>query len=187
MALLQNPTLNKGTAFSAAERDALGLRGLLPPRITTPEQQVQRVLENFGRKADPLEKYINLAALHDRNETLFFRVIVEHPDEMMGNNSYIFPGVGLGAIVARARHVTDEMFMAAVTALGEQVSDADLAQGSLYPPLARVREVSAYIAAAVARVAFERGLAGVPRPADLLGFVRARMYEPVYCDYAAAG
>ena len=101
-----------------------------------------------------------------------------------GNNSYIFPGVGLGAIVTRARHVTDEMFMAAVLALCEQVSEADLAQGSLYPPLARVRDVSAHIAAAVARVAFERGLAQVPRPDDLLTFVRERMYEPIYTDYA---
>lgn len=101
-----------------------------------------------------------------------------------GNNSYIFPGVGLGAIVARARHVTDEMFMAAVQALCEQVGDDDLAQGSLYPPLARVREVSAHIAAAVARVAFDRGLAQVPRPDDLLAFVRAQMYTPVYTDYA---
>ncbi len=85
-----------------------------------------------------------------------------------GNNSYIFPGVGLGAIATRARHVTDEMFMAAVHALCAQVTPEDLAQGSLYPPLARVREVSAHIAAAVAQVAFDRGLAGMPRPPDLL-------------------
>jgi malate dehydrogenase (oxaloacetate-decarboxylating)(NADP+) len=536
MALLHDPTLNKGTAFSDAERDALGLRGLLPPHICTPAQQVQRVLENFRRKSTPLEKYINLAALHDRNETLFFRIVVDHPDEMMpiiytptvglacqqfghifqrprglfvsiddrgrveqllrnwperevdmivvtdgerilglgdqgangmgipvgklalytacagvdpkrclpvvldvgtnnralledplyiglarerergpaydalvdefiaatqkvfpgvvvqfedfanhnafrllakwrnrictfnddiqgtaavalagvlsalrvtggrlagqtllfmgageaatgiadlaaaamvteglgeaearrrcwlfdskglvtagrgelaehkkpyahehapvtrfvdavrglrptaiigvaatagtfdeevvramsainerpivfalsnptsksectaeqayrwsegralfasgspfdpvtldgrsfvprqGNNSYIFPGVGMGAIVARARHVTDEMFMAAVRALCDNVTEQDLAQGSLYPPLSGVREVSAHIAAAVAGVAFDRGLATVPRPADLLAEVRTRMYEPVYADYAA--
>ena len=534
MALLHDPTLNKGTAFSAAERDALGLRGLLPPHINSPEQQAQRVLENFRRKPTPLEKYINLAALHDRNETLFFRIVVDHPDEMMpiiytptvglacqqfghifqrprglfvsiddrgrveqllrnwpqrevdmivvtdgerilglgdqgangmgipvgklalytacagvdpkrclpvvldvgtnnralledplyiglprarvqgpeydalvdefiaatqkvfpgvvvqfedfanhnafrllakwrdrictfnddiqgtaavalagvlsalrvtgrplaeqtllfmgageaatgiadlavaamvaggmeeraarrrcwlfdskglvtagrgelahhkkpyahehapvaafvdavralrptaiigvaatagtfteavvremaainqrpivfalsnptsksectaeqayrwsdgralfasgspfdpvtldgrtfvprqGNNSYIFPGVGMGAIVARARHVTDEMFMAAVRALCDSVTEQDLAQGSLYPPLASVREVSARIAAGVAAVAFDRGLAAVPRPADLLAHVRERMYEPVYADY----
>jgi malate dehydrogenase (oxaloacetate-decarboxylating)(NADP+) len=104
-----------------------------------------------------------------------------------GNNSYIFPGVGLGAITTRARHVTDEMFMAAVHALCAQVTPEDLAQGSLYPPLARVREVSAHIAAAVAQVAFDRGLAGVPRPPDLLAFVRAQMYEPSYVDYTQGG
>jgi malate dehydrogenase (oxaloacetate-decarboxylating)(NADP+) len=102
-----------------------------------------------------------------------------------GNNSYIFPGVGLGVVATRARHVTDEMFMAAAHALCEQVSADDLAQGSLFPPLAQVREVSAHIGAAVARVAFDRGLAGVPRPAELLGWVRAQMYEPEYANYLA--
>jgi malate dehydrogenase (oxaloacetate-decarboxylating)(NADP+) len=100
-----------------------------------------------------------------------------------GNNSYIFPGVGLGAIASRARHVTDEMFMAAVRALCAQVTPEDLAQGSLFPPLAQVREVSAHIAAAVAQVVFDQGLAGVPRPADLLTHVRQQMYEPTYADY----
>ena len=82
MALLHDPILNKGTAFSEAERDALLLRGLLPPRVFTQEQQVERVLENFRSKATDLDKYINLAALHDRNEALFFRILIDHPDEM---------------------------------------------------------------------------------------------------------
>ena len=104
-----------------------------------------------------------------------------------GNNSYIFPGVGLGAIAARARRITDEMFMAAVHALCAQVTPEDLAQGSLYPPLARVREVSAHIAAAVARVVFDAGLAVMERPADLLAHVRSQMYEPRYVDYTRPG
>ena len=66
MALLQDPMTNKGTAFSEAERDALGLRGLLPPRIFTQDEQVARVLENFRSKTTDLEKYINLAALHGK-------------------------------------------------------------------------------------------------------------------------
>ena len=102
-----------------------------------------------------------------------------------GNNSYIFPGVGLGAIVSGTRRVTDEMFMAAAHALARDVTEADLAQGSLYPPLANVREVSAHIAAAVARVAYEQKLATVPQPADLLASVKAEMYEPRYRSYAA--
>jgi malate dehydrogenase (oxaloacetate-decarboxylating)(NADP+) len=96
------------------------------------------------------------------------------------NNSYVFPGVGLGAIACGARRVTDEMFLAAARTLAAQVSDADLAQGSLYPPLARVREVSARIAAAVAEVAYARGLATRPRPADVLEDVRRQMYRPEY-------
>ena len=101
------------------------------------------------------------------------------------NNSYIFPGVGLGVIVSRATRVTDEMFMAAAQSLAHDVTDTDLAQGSLYPPLADIRAVSAHIGAAVARVAYERKLAGGPAPADLLAFVKSRMYEPRYRDYAA--
>jgi malate dehydrogenase (oxaloacetate-decarboxylating)(NADP+) len=82
-ALLRDPTLNKGTAFSLRERDALGLRGLLPPHVITQEDQVNRVLENFRRLESDLSRYILLEALHDRNEALFFRVITENPDEMM--------------------------------------------------------------------------------------------------------
>ena len=83
IALLQDPARNKGTAFSESERDALHLRGLLPPHVSSQEQQSGRVLENFRRKSSDLEKYINLRALHDRNETLFFRLLMDHPDEMM--------------------------------------------------------------------------------------------------------
>ena len=76
-----------------------------------------------------------------------------------GNNSYIFPGVGLGATASGARLVTDEMFMVAAHALAHLVSQDDLEQGSLYPALPRIREVSAHIAEAVADVAYNRGLA----------------------------
>ena len=71
-----------------------------------------------------------------------------------GNNSYIFPGVGLGAIASGRELVTDEMFMAAAHALAQMVSEADLEQGSLYPALPRIREVSAQSRAAVAAVAY---------------------------------
>jgi malate dehydrogenase (oxaloacetate-decarboxylating)(NADP+) len=101
-----------------------------------------------------------------------------------GNNSYIFPGVGLGAIAVRAQRITDAMFLAAARTLALQVSPQDLAQGSLYPPLASVREVSAHIAAAVAEVALGQGHAGMARPPDLLAHVRACMYEPRYPSYA---
>ena len=102
-----------------------------------------------------------------------------------GNNSYIFPGVGLGVIASGSNRVTDEMFMAAAHALAEQVTADDLQQGSLYPPLTNIRDVSAHIAAAVAAVAYHRRLARGPEPADLLGFIKSRMYEPHYTDYVA--
>ena len=83
LSLLHDPTLNKGTAFSEQERDQLGLTGLLPPHVCSQDEQMARVLGNFRRLPTPLEKYIHLTSLHDRNETLFFRVVTEHPDEMM--------------------------------------------------------------------------------------------------------
>ena len=82
------------------------------------------------------------------------------------NNSYIFPGMGLGVIACRATRVTESMFMAAARTLADQVTPADLAQGSLFPPLKNVRDVSAQIAAAVVGVAFREGLARVPEPSD---------------------
>jgi malate dehydrogenase (oxaloacetate-decarboxylating)(NADP+) len=82
-ALLRDPTLNKGTAFTEQERDVLGLRGLLPAHVCTQDEQVSRVLENFRRLQTPLSKYIMLASLLDRNEALFYRVVTDHPDEMM--------------------------------------------------------------------------------------------------------
>ncbi|MGY8679470.1 NAD-dependent malic enzyme [Bradyrhizobium sp. UFLA05-153] len=97
-----------------------------------------------------------------------------------GNNSYIFPGVGLGVIASRSRLVTDEMFMAAAHSLADCVGKDDLDQGSLYPALPRIREVSAKIAAAVAQVAYQRGLADGPAPNDVMGLVRSQMYEPHY-------
>jgi malate dehydrogenase (oxaloacetate-decarboxylating)(NADP+) len=99
-----------------------------------------------------------------------------------GNNSYIFPGVGLGAIVSGARRITDEMFMSAAHALAQLVTEADLAQGSLYPALPRIREVSAHIAAEVARVAYQRGLASGNAPDDLLNYVKSQMYEARYSN-----
>jgi malate dehydrogenase (oxaloacetate-decarboxylating)(NADP+) len=76
------------------------------------------------------------------------------------------------------------MFLAAARALARQTSKADLAQGSLYPPLARIREVSAHIAQAVAEVAFEQRLASKRRPQNLLAQIQAQMYDPRYPRYA---
>lgn len=100
-----------------------------------------------------------------------------------GNNAYIFPGVGLGAIASGARLVTDEMFFAAAMALARRVSAADLEQGLIYPPLTAIREVSVAIAVAVAEVAYQRGLATQPRADDLGAHIEAQMYVPRYRSY----
>lgn len=99
-----------------------------------------------------------------------------------GNNSYIFPGVGLGVVAVKARHVTDEMFMAAARTLASLVTEDDLAQGRVYPSLQRIREVSAAIGTAVAEVAYAKNLARIERPDNLAQFIEAQMYQPVYAS-----
>lgn len=80
--LLAHPRLNKDAAFSDDEREAYGLRGLLPFRVATLDQQVTLELERLRRKSDDLERYIGLAALQDRNETLFHRLLHDHIEEL---------------------------------------------------------------------------------------------------------
>ena len=96
------------------------------------------------------------------------------------NNAYIFPGVGLGAIASGAQRVTNEMFLAAARLLADEASAGDLGLGSLFPPLDRIRAISASIAIAVANVAYERGLATEPRPGDMRARVESLMYVPTY-------
>jgi malic enzyme len=81
--VLLNPFTNKGTAFTAEERDSLAIAGLVPPAVFTIEEQLERVYENYRAKTTNLERFIHLASLQDRNETLFFRLVHEHIDEMM--------------------------------------------------------------------------------------------------------
>src|SRR5512133_754711 len=81
--LLNNPHLNKASAFTKEERLGLGLDGMLRPGISTLESQLDRTYEAFLRKSDDLEKYIYLSGLLDRNEVLFYRLLVDHLDEMV--------------------------------------------------------------------------------------------------------
>ena len=95
-----------------------------------------------------------------------------------GNNSYIFPGIGLGVIASKSKVITDDMFMKAAHTLAHLVTESDLAQGSLYPALPRIREVSAQIAAAIAGAAMESGIAGRAMASSALPAIEAQMYEP---------
>ena len=101
-----------------------------------------------------------------------------------GNNAYIFPGVGLGVIATGACRVTDTMFFAAARSLATAANDALLERGTLFPPLSGIRDVSLAIAEAVAEVAYREGLATAPRPTDLRGALRTRMYDATYPSYA---
>jgi malate dehydrogenase (oxaloacetate-decarboxylating) len=81
--LLLDPFINKGTAFTLRERDELDLHGLVPPEVCTIHEQLQRTYENFQATPSDIERFIYLTSLHDRNETLFYRLVQEHIEEMM--------------------------------------------------------------------------------------------------------
>ena len=81
--ILHEPLLNKGSAFSLKERDALNLNGLLPPIVLTIEEQKKRIMKNFNNKHNDLEKYIFLIALQDRNETLFYKTVTDEIETLM--------------------------------------------------------------------------------------------------------
>jgi malate dehydrogenase (oxaloacetate-decarboxylating)(NADP+) len=81
--ILHDPRLNKGTAFTELERETLGLRGLLPPRVFTQDDQERRILANLRRLESPLDKYLSLVALLDRNERLFYRTVIDNLAELL--------------------------------------------------------------------------------------------------------
>lgn len=102
-----------------------------------------------------------------------------------GNNSFIFPGVGLAVVVTEATRVTDDMFHAAAKALGNFVTEDNLEAGLLYPPNTSIRDVTPILAAAVAEVAYRDNLATLfPKPANLVEFMANSMYDSVYPNYA---
>jgi malate dehydrogenase (oxaloacetate-decarboxylating)(NADP+) len=100
-----------------------------------------------------------------------------------GNNAYIFPGIGLGVVASESRRVTDRMLLTAARALAAESTETDLAEGRIYPPLARIREVSLKIALAVANEAYDQGLAAAPRPPNLASHIRAQVFVPKYSEY----
>ncbi|EJD74104.1 malic enzyme [Loa loa] len=98
-----------------------------------------------------------------------------------GNNAYIFPGVGLGAILFNVRHIDDETFLIAAHEVANTVTDKDFKLGRLYPRLNRIRELSVKIALAVGEHAYKKGMAGLyPKPNDMEHFVRSQIYQTTY-------
>ena len=97
-----------------------------------------------------------------------------------GNNVFIFPGVGLGALLSEAREITEGMFAAAAERLAAEVRDEDLAAGSLFPPIADLRRVTARIAEAVVREARQEGFGRPLSDAEIPRVVAAAMWEPAY-------
>src|ERR1700749_4649873 len=99
--ILEQPTLNKGTAFTEEERSRLGLHGLLPPAVETLNQQVARAYEAYKRKNDDLERHIYLRALQDTNEVLFYRLLLDHIEEM---TPMVYPPV-VGLVIQQFSHI----------------------------------------------------------------------------------
>jgi malate dehydrogenase (oxaloacetate-decarboxylating)(NADP+) len=97
-----------------------------------------------------------------------------------GNNVYIFPAVGLAVYATRAKRVTDEMFIAAARGVVEQVTQAELDVGLIYPPQSAIFNTELHTAERVAEVIFARNLARVERPADMEKFIRQHVYKPEY-------
>jgi len=97
-----------------------------------------------------------------------------------GNNAYIFPGVGLGAIVCKAKYIPDEMFLVAAKVLAESLTEDDIEHGSVYPRVEKIRRVSLNIATAVASHAWDKDIAQLPRPADIESHIKEFMYDPTY-------
>lgn len=100
-----------------------------------------------------------------------------------GNNAYIFPGIGLGVLAAGSTRITDHDMLVAAKTLAKQVTEKELTEGSLYPPLKAIRAVSAEIASAVASHAYETGVAtNFPMPSDMLAHCKSLMYDPFEID-----
>jgi malate dehydrogenase (oxaloacetate-decarboxylating)(NADP+) len=102
------------------------------------------------------------------------------------NNFYIFPAIGMAIFATQASRVTDEMFIEAAAGVADQVAPELLRQGLLYPPQANILETEIQTAARVATLVFDLGLARVPRPADMVAFIRGHVYKPEYPALAAA-
>ena len=261
--------LNRGTAFTLAEREALGLTGLLPDGVSTIDGQLRRVYAQYLRQPDDLAKNLFLGHVRDRNEVLFYRLLCEHIQEMLpivytptvgtaierysleygrprgvylsvdhpgqietafrnyglgpddvdlivatdsegilgigdwgvggivialgklavtyggveyqvarANNALIFPGLGLGITVCRARRISDGMLAAAARAVAD-MSAAAAPGAPVLPPVTSLRAVSAAVAIAVARAAQAEGLAQIMLD-DPAKQVAEAMWVPAY-------
>jgi malic enzyme len=163
--LLRQPMLNKGTAFTAVEREQFGLAGLLPHAVSTLAEQAERAYRNVARKTGALERYIGMAALQDRNEHLYYRVLADHLEDLLpivytptvgeacAEFSHIFRrgrGVWItpdhrGRIASVLRHAPRSVRLVVVTDNERILGLGDLGAGGMGIP---VGKLAIYVAAA---------------------------------------
>jgi len=112
--------------------------------------------------------------------------IVEHNGKRFipgqGNNMYVFPGLGFGAYLVQAKGVSEQMIHASAKAVAISTTPEEFADGRIYPKLDRIRAISEYVAIQVAKVAFEQGLAQIPRPESIEDYIHSLMYRPEYLN-----
>ncbi|NUP43010.1 MAG: hypothetical protein HOY76_39835 [Streptomyces sp.] len=162
-AALADPPRNHGVAFTQQERDALGLTGRLPSGVLTLDQQARRAYQQMHAQGGDLAKNVYLEQLHDRNETLYFKVLSDHLAELL---PIVYdPTVG-EAIEKRPQAVADQV-------------DATGPGASLLPPVENLRESSAITATAVVKAALDEGVA-TSKPTDAADAVRDAMWQPAY-------
>ena len=97
-----------------------------------------------------------------------------------GNNVYIFPGIGLATLATEPKYLPDSVFLVAAKVVAGEIQDSDLDQGTIYPKLTLLRDISLKIAIAIAEHIYELGIAGIQRPDDLEAYIRSLMYDPAY-------
>src|ERR1700733_7420537 len=154
--LLNDPLLNKGTAFSDAERDEFELHGLLPPYVTSLDLQVGRRHDALQATGSDLLKYVFLRGLQDTNETLFYALLTRHIEELMP--IVYTPTVGLGCQqFSRIFRKPRGMFLATARIVADLSPAKHHARANLLPPLAELRHVSQQVAIAVAKQAVSEG------------------------------
>jgi malate dehydrogenase (oxaloacetate-decarboxylating)(NADP+) len=166
----------KGKAFTRAVVEAMARINKRPIifALSNPTEHAECTAEEAYRWSDGRTLYaagVSFAPVRYGGKTLV-------PGQ--GNNLYVFPGVGLAIVATKARRVTDEMFVVAARAVAEQVTQAELDSGLLYPPQSDILQTEVAVAVKVAETIFARGLAGVEKPADMRRFVEGQLYKPEY-------
>jgi malic enzyme len=162
MDLLNRQGLNKGTAFTEDEGSMLGLHGLLPPHIETLDEQVVRAYEAYQRKEDDLERHIYLRGVQDTNEILFYRLLLDHLEEMT------------------------PMVYTPVVALAENSPARKDSSASLLPALADLRKVAVQIAIAVGLEAQKAGMAPQATEEEVRQQVVSTQWNPAFPSFATA-